>query len=574
MQLIINHAYWTLLLLPRIVETRVITSRSDSNECRSIPGDESWPTLSEWNALNKTVNGQLIATVPIAAPCHESFNNVSTYDAEQCAALRNSWFYPETHLPSSSSPMAYTYSNDTCNPFLAPTTPCTIGYQVAYAINVTTAAHIQAGLQFAKAHNVRLAIRNTGHDYLGRSTGAHALALWTHNLKTIEKITYEGAAYQGSAVKIGAGVHATDAYTFASSQNLQVVAGNCPTVGLAGGYSQGGGHGPLASKYGLGADQIVEAEIIKADGEIVTANSVTNSDLFWAVRGGGGGNYGVVLSITVKAYPDTYASFGLITVNDNGTNTDTIYKFLASFLTETVPGLVDAGVYALFLMTPVGFQLTPAFAPGLHQAELDKLLQPAISELNTLNLEYEYTLTEETTFLAAYESLPAKWNVSDYNTGGRLVARDVVFSKTDEVIQAIRNIGSQTLFSGVCFNVSNSVSSPDDNAVNPFFRESLFNAFFGVPVNYTDDEANRETLDLITNVLTPPLAALTPDGGGAYMNEADSQEPDFQSVFYGTHYSKLLSIKNKYDPDSLFYAKTAVGSEAWAEQLDGRLCRA
>jgi hypothetical protein len=87
------------------------------------------------------------------------------------------------------------------------------------------------------------------------------------------------------------------------------------------------------------------------------------------------------------------------------------------------------------------------------------------------------------------------------------------------------------------------VSSPDDVAVNPYFRKSLFNAFFGVAVNYTDAKSNQATLDLITNDLTPPLAALTP-GGGTYINEADSQQPGFQSVFYGTHYAKILGIKH------------------------------
>ncbi|GAP85609.1 putative FAD FMN-containing isoamyl alcohol oxidase [Rosellinia necatrix] len=563
---------WLLLFWVSIAANRVTSSPSSSNRCRSIPSDENWPSTSQWHALNNTVGGRLIATVPIAAPCHNFFRGAPTYNKERCATLRNTWFLPETHLLSSSSPMAYSSSNDTCNPWLAPNTSCSIGYHVAYAINVNNVSDIQAGLRFAKQHNIRLVIRNTGHDYLGRSTGAHALALWTHNLKTIQTITYNGASYNGVALKLGAGVRAIDAYTFASSHGLQVVGGNCPTVGLAGGYSQGGGHGPMASKHGLGADQVLEVEIITADGKLLVANSVMNSDLFWAVRGGGGGTFGIVVSMTVKAFPDTYASTGFITINDTGTNTDRIYEFLGSFLTGTVPGLVDAGVYALFSLTPLGFAMTPAFAPGMHQAELDLLIQPAIDAMQSLNLEYEYSSAEAASFLAAYQSLPAQWNVSDYNTGGRLVSRDVVLSQTDALVQAIRDIGSRTIITGVCFNVSKSVPSPDAVAVNPYFRGSLFNLFFGLPINYTNDAANRETLDDITTELMPPLAAALPNGG-AYLNEADVQQPDFQSVFYGAHYPKLLNIKKRYDPDSLFYVKTGVGSDVWEEQLNGRLCR-
>ncbi|KAI1431256.1 FAD-binding domain-containing protein [Xylaria sp. CBS 124048] len=552
-----------------------LSTASEDVSCRAIPGDEAWPSVAEWNALNETVDGQLIATVPIGAPCHNSYNGVSTFDEEACAALKNVWFLPETHYPTSSSPMAYPFSNNSCNPFVDPDVACTIGYYVAYAINVTEPAHVQAGINFSNKHNVRLVVRNTGHDYLGRSTGAHGLAIWTHGMQSIDKIDFNGPTYSGPALKLGAGVMAIDAYTFADEHGLQVVGGNCPTVGLAGGYSSGGGHGPLASKHGLGADQVLEFEIVTADGQILTANDTSNADLFWALRGGGGGNYGVVLSATVKAFPDTYATTAAmsVNVNDDGTNTDTIYEFLASFLTGTVPSLVDKGVYVLFTMTSLGFALTPAFAPGMHQAELDALLQPALDKLNELSLAFTYSSSENATFLGAYNALPTMWNVSDFNTGGRLIDREMVFNKTDDLIAAIRNIGSEGLFSGVCLNVSQSVSSPDEVAVNPYFRTSLFNAFYGLATDYTSTTADQAAMDHITNDLTPPLAALTPGSGGAYMNEADVQEPDFQFIFYGAHYDRLLEIKRKYDPRDIFYARTAVGSDAWYEQSDGRLCR-
>ncbi|TAQ86932.1 hypothetical protein B7494_g4739 [Chlorociboria aeruginascens] len=560
-----------LFLLAITANGHLTRSSNISDGCRSIPGDISWPNSADWNALNKTVGGSLIATIPIGAPCHRFFSNIPTYDEEKCNALRNVWFLPETHLPSSSSPMAYSFSNNSCNPWLEPDAPCTIGDHIVYAINATSPSDLQHGVAFAERHNIRLSIRNTGHDYLGRSTGAHALAIWTHNLKSLEVVEYDNANYTGPAIKIGAGVLAIDAYTFASANGFMVVGGNCPTVGIAGGYTQGGGHGPLASSHGLGADQVLEWEVITADGTLVTANSTHQPDLFWALRGGGPGTYGVVVSMTVKAYPDTYASSAYFTVLDNGTNTDTIYQAIGEFL-KVLPSIVDAGIYALWVVEPAGFFLMPAFGPGLHQDELDNILQPALEVLTDLNLDYEYSSSENATFLATYEALTSNWNVSDYNTGGRLIPRDLVSNNTDAVVQAIRNIGSQTLFSGVSFNVKNAVSSPDEVAVNPYFREALFNVFMGVAVNYTDWAVNIAGEDAITDYFLPPLEALTPNGG-AYMNEADFQQPDFQSVFYGTHYEKLLSIKQKYDPDDVFYVKTGVGSDAWEEQPDGRLCR-
>ena len=76
----------------------------------------------------------------------------------------------------------------------------------------------------------------------------------------------------------------------------------------------------------------------------------------------------------------------------------------------------------------------------------------------------------------------------------------------------------------------------------------------------------------MTNDLMPALEAITP-GGGAYVNEADFRQPNFQDTFYGDSYNTLLAIKDKYDPKGLFYALTAVGSERWTSRPDGRLCR-
>jgi hypothetical protein len=564
-----------LLLLNESVYGKVISPRDSYDGCRAIPGDYSWPSLADWNALNKTVGGRLIATIPIGALCHRTYRSqtgdIASYDQQKCQELRDSWFLPETHLASSSSPMAYAFSNNSCNPWLDPTVSCTIGRHVVYAINALGPSDIQQGVKFAKAQKIRLVIRNTGHDYLGRSTGAHALAVWTHNMKSLELTKYKSKDYSGPAVKIGAGVHGVDAYTFANTKGLVVVGGNCPTVGIAGGYTQGGGHGPLTSKYGLGADQVLEWEVVTADGQLLTANCTQNSDLYWALRGGGPGTFGVVVSMTVKAYPDTYASTAYFSVLDNGTNTDTIYKAIGSFLT-LLPNIVDAGIYALWVVNPAGFFLMPAFAPTLRKAELDKILKPTLDAMDSFKLGYQYSSSENPTFLSAYKSLTSSWNVSDYNTGGRLISRDVAKNNKDALVKAIRHIGSQTLFSAVSFNVKNGVSSPDENAVNPYFRSSLFNVFMGVPMNYTDWSVSEAGETAITNDFLPALAALTPNGG-AYPNEADVNQPDFQSVFYGSHYKRLLTIKNKYDPQGVFYAKTGVGSDVWEEKVDGRLCR-
>lgn len=78
----------------------------------------------------------------------------------------------------------------------------------------------------------------------------------------------------------------------------------------------------------------------------------------------------------------------------------------------------------------------------------------------------------------------------------------------------------------------------------------------------------------MTHTLLPALDAITPSAPAAYLNEGDPQELEWQSVFYGANYARLLRVKQRYDPSSVLYARTAVGSEGWVEGVDGRLCRA
>lgn len=190
------------------------------------------------------------------------------------------------------------FTNFSCSPFTEPSTPYTIGPLIRYAVKISSATDVERSLKFAKEHNIRLVIRNSGHDYLGKSTGAGFLALWTHHYKPIEHIQQHSSSwYTGPALRIGAGVQGFDALDAAHALNLTLVTGNCPTIGLAGDFTQGGGVGQLSSRFGLAADQVLECEVVTADGKILTVSPSNNADLFWALSGGGGGTFGVVLSV-------------------------------------------------------------------------------------------------------------------------------------------------------------------------------------------------------------------------------------------------------------------------------------
>jgi len=105
-----------------------------------------------------------------------------------------------------SSVQAPFYANQSCDPFTAPSVPCRYGNYVRYAVNVSNSDDVIATIAFAKEKNIRFVIRNTGHDYLGRSTGAGSISVWTHHLKGIEFLDWSDDEYVGKAVKVGAGV--------------------------------------------------------------------------------------------------------------------------------------------------------------------------------------------------------------------------------------------------------------------------------------------------------------------------------------------------------------------------------
>jgi hypothetical protein len=124
--------------------------------------------------------------------------------------------------------MAPYQQNNTCTPFLASRADatCTLGNMASYAINVSGAASVQAGVKFARKHNLRLLVKNTGHDHLGRASGRGALALWTHNLKSKALVDYRSSFYTGPALRLGSGVQVQELSVFAGAHGLRAVSGS------------------------------------------------------------------------------------------------------------------------------------------------------------------------------------------------------------------------------------------------------------------------------------------------------------------------------------------------------------
>jgi len=127
--------------------------------------------------------------------------------------------------------MSPLWQGRTCMPpsiFTSPNRTCTIGGYPAYVLNATTVAQVQLAVNFARNKNIRLVVKNTGHDFSGKSSGAGSLSVWTHNLKGVEFVrafVQDGAAYEGPAFRVGSGVQAWEIYEAANKVGMVVVGG-------------------------------------------------------------------------------------------------------------------------------------------------------------------------------------------------------------------------------------------------------------------------------------------------------------------------------------------------------------
>ena len=470
--------------------------------------------------------------------------------------------------------MAPLFANQSCDPFQPRSGACTLGNYVRYAVNATGSADITAALKFAEKKNIRFVIRNTGHDYNGKSTGAGALAVWTHYLKKTEVLNWNDCYYNGKALKVGAGVQGFEALAAAHQAGLVVVTGECPSVGIAGGYSQGGGHSALSSIYGLAADNTLQFEVVTPDGKLVTASRTQNTDLYWALSGGGGGTYGVVVSLTVQAHPDAKVSGAKFLVTPPENKPEQIYDIIDAFH-AALPQIVDSGVMIIYFFSNTFLQVPAMTAYGKTQAEAQAILKPLADSLAALGVAFNPTFTQYSSYYDHYDHywgpLPAgNIQVGTSLFGGRLLPRSKL-SSFSPTARKLADMG--VIFIGVGLNVSK-FGGNGANAVLPQWRNSIVQVSLTLPWDFQAPwEDMVATQQRITDEIQPVIEAATP-GAGAYMNEADFQQHDWQETFFGANYNQLLKIKRKYDPKGLLYAVASVGSEAWTVQNNGRMCRA
>ena len=470
--------------------------------------------------------------------------------------------------------------NDSCNPFTMSDGTCTLGNLASYAINVSAASDVIHGIKFAREKNIRLIIKNTGHDVIGRSTGKGSLALWTHNLKNISVFNYTSGHYNGPAIRMGAGVQITQLNAVAGQNGLRAIGGYCPTVGVAGGYTQNGGYGALSASYGLAADNTLEFEVITTDGRHLTASPDENPDLFWALSGGGSGNYAVVISLTTKAHVDSSVA-GATFIFAN-TNPDAYWKAIAAWHEHLLVLNEIHGFSSVAVITSIAFRLNIATLPGGTEANMTAALAPFFTKLESLDIAITgYTVTEKATYFEHYNTYvtgdPDEFPPNN-TVGGRLVPQSTVQDDSQAVVNIFREIMEDDTvpFQAITLASSNISlaqvgTTSGMRAVLPAWRSSLYTMNFGIAFPNDASVGEMQRYQAKVNAWQDRFKFLT---DGAYINEATYDNPDWKQDYFGENYAKLLDVKKKYDPEFVLWQHTSVGSDAYWEMTEGeRLCR-
>jgi hypothetical protein len=296
---------------------------------------------------------------------------------------------------------------------------------------------------------------------------------------------------------------------------------------------------------------------VTADGKHIFANREENFDLYWALSGGGGGTYGIVLSMTSKAHQDTPTAGANLTFLSTGLSKDTFYSLVEEFQKTVIPVSTEAGVVTTFYVTNTTFSMRPMTGPGLTSSQLREFVAPFMKKLDGMGIRYASFFGDFDSYTEFYAAMYQALAVNAYVYTGRLLPRDVVLNNGKGVVDAFRFINEHgATVVGLGLNASSSANDTPDNAVNPGWRDAMVSLLIVTPWNYKVSwEAMQDTMEMITDEITPKLASITP-GGTTYLSEGDFRDPNWKQNFYGANYESLEKIKNKYDPEHIFYALT------------------
>jgi len=556
------------------------------------PVSAAWPSKAAWKQLNDTVGGNLISIdFPLAAcrqaagssACKNLFENIKNpyYIGDHPGLTQTlGWVDAWTTQPS------------------------------AYVVAARNANDIAATVNFARENRLRLAIKGGGHSYQGTSNAADSLLIWTRHMNDIAiqdafvPQGCEGAQPPQRAVTLGAGTIWMQAYEAVTTKGgAYVQGGGCTTVGVAG-LIQSGGFGSFSKHYGLASAGLLEAEVVTADGKIRIANACKNPDLFWALKGGGGGSFGAVskLILRVRELPEFCggAIFTVKAASDNAFR-GLIRRFV-SFYREQ---LFNDHWGEQVRVQPDNSLAVSMVSHGLDTHQAITIWQPFLDWLNISKGAYMIAgptiigslparswwdvnwRKEHQQHVFAADSRPDKspnnvWWTGDAGQVGwfiygfeslwlpaSLLEDDSQELLANALFAASRHHGVELHFNkGLAGAPREAITSASHTAMNPavltafalaISADGQGPAYPGIPGHEPDVAAGRRGADRVHRCMNE-LRAIAPNGG-SYVSESNFFESDYQRSYWGTNYPRLVTIKQEYDPARLFAVHNGIGSE-------------
>ncbi|MFS4095091.1 FAD-binding oxidoreductase [Streptomyces sp. AF1A] len=427
------------------------------------------------------------------------------------------------------------------------------GLKPAAVAYVAHADDIRTTLAYARAHRIQVSIRNGGHSYAGYSSGDGRLVLDVSRLNRIR--------VSGTTAVVGAGSKLIDVYRGLAAKGVTIPAGSCPTVGVSG-LVLGGGHGVASRAYGLTCDSLTRATLITADGTQVTADAKNHADLFWALRGAGNGNFGVVTELQFRTHPAPQAVTAYLTwpwaraaavlkawQEWGPSQPDEIWS---SLHLECSPGRTPTVSVACFSLGTYG-ELQNAVDRLAHQAGADA------SSVSLRRRGYE----EAMEIYAGCSSFSAQAQCHlPGSTPGRspqgALGRETYAARSDFFDRSLSAAGIQTVLrqigsvrggaGSIAFTaLGGAVNRVAPTATAFVHRRSRMLAQYIASWGAGASGATAQSWLTSAHDAMRPYAS-----GAAYQNYTDPTLRNWRTAYYGDAVARLGTVKKQYDPQRFF----------------------
>jgi FAD/FMN-containing dehydrogenase len=433
------------------------------------------------------------------------------------------------------------------------------GVRPAAVARCATAQDVQRCVAFAADYAVPLALRSGGHGYAGWSTGPGLV---------VDMSAMVAVTVSGDRVATGPGAQLVDVYDAVAREGRAIPAGSCPTVGIAG-LALGGGIGVLSRAWGLTCDNLTAAEVVTADGALRRCDAEREPDLFWACRGGGGGSFGAVTSLTLRTRPAPAVTVAFLRWDWRRAG-----AVLGAWqaLAPTAPAAVWSNCHVLSrtgAATPKVTVGVAAVGDGAARAFVGALVAragaPVSRSLDTMS--YRSAMLLEA---GCADRTVLQCHLADRSPQGRLprqpfAAASDIFDRPlpaggiAAVLAGVERRQAMRAWAegGVAFDaLGGAVGGVARDATAFPHRDAVFSAQYTAAWQVPDP---RATVSANLAWLRAFHAAMRPyASGGAYQNYPDPDLADYPAAYWGANYPRLQRVKAKYDPDELFTYPQAV----------------